>query len=296
MSICCAKGGGEGSAPVQAESSEPIVVADWLTGRPIKDGMFDFAPRRHSGSRGARGWRAYVVGDIHGRLDLLDALLGKIHNDLERRPAHKTLLVFVGDLIDRGPQSAQVVERLRTYARRGVRPIFLLGNHEEVLLRILAGDTSLIDSWLSFGGLQCLESYGVDTKRLRSRPPEENLETIQDAVPKQHAAFLEQFVDSCRFGDYLFVHAGIRPGVEIDQQRQSDLRWIREPFLFDETDHGFVVVHGHTIRPEVEVRPNRVGIDTGAYRTGVLTAMAIEGPRTWYLDTRTADVDQPTAH
>jgi serine/threonine protein phosphatase 1 len=258
--------------------------------------MFDFTPRRQPGPRGARGWRAYVIGDIHGRLDLLDALLGKIHEELHRRPARRTLLVFVGDLIDRGPQSAQVVERLRTYARRGVRPVYLLGNHEEVLLRILAGDKSLIDSWLKFGGLQCLESYGVDANSLRFRAPEVILDIIQHAVPRQHRAFLEEFVDSCRFGDYLFVHAGIRPGVEIDQQRQSDLRWIREPFLLDDTDHGFVVVHGHTIRPEVDVRPNRVGIDTGAYRTGVLTAMAIEGGKTWYLDTRHADAEQELAY
>jgi serine/threonine protein phosphatase 1 len=248
--------------------------------------MFNFAPRRHPEPAGPRGWRAYVVGDVHGRLDLLDQLLGKIHDELDRRPARKTLLVFVGDLIDRGPESAQVVERLRTYRRRGVKPVFLLGNHEEVLLRILGGDTSLIDSWLKFGGLQCLESYGVDAKTLRSRSAGEILEAIQRAVPKEHVEFLESFVDSCRFGDYLFVHAGIRPGVEIDQQRQSDLRWIREPFLFDETDHGFVVVHGHTIRPEVEIRQNRIGIDTGAYRTGVLTALAIDRSETRLLDTR----------
>jgi serine/threonine protein phosphatase 1 len=196
--------------------------------------MFDFAPRCSSGPAGPRGWRAYVVGDIHGRLDLLDELLGKIHDELDRHPARKSLLVFVGDLIDRGPESAQVVERLRTYRRRGVKPVFLLGNHEEVLLRILAGDKSLINSWLKFGGLQCLESYGIDAKALRSRLPEDILAAIQRAIPKQHIEFLESFVDSCRFGDYLFVHAGIRPGVEIDQQRQSDLRWIREPFLFDE--------------------------------------------------------------
>jgi serine/threonine protein phosphatase 1 len=249
--------------------------------------MFDFAPRRSSGPAGPRGWRAYAVGDIHGRLDLLDELLAKIHDELDRRPPRKALLVFVGDLIDRGPESAQVIERLRTYRRHRVKPVFLLGNHEEVLLRILAGDKSLIDSWLKFGGLQCLESYGVDTKMIGSRPAEEILEAIQRAVPTEHVEFLESFVDSCRFGDYLFVHAGIRPGVEIDQQRQSDLRWIREPFLFDETDHGFVVVHGHTIRPEVEIRRNRIGIDTGAYRTGVLTALAIDGSETRLLDTRT---------
>ena len=251
--------------------------------------MFNFAPRRESGPAGARGWRAYVVGDVHGRLDLLDRLLDKIHDEIAKRPARKVLIVFVGDLIDRGPASAEVVERLRAYSHPRARAVFLLGNHEEVLLRILRGEADLITKWRSFGGSECLASYGVDASKLIGMGDEDALEVIRGAIPKTHAEFLETFDDSCRFGDYLFVHAGIRPGIEIDQQRQSDLRWIRDPFLFDETDHGFVVVHGHTIRPEVEVRPNRIGIDTGAYRTGVLTALAIEGSDSWLLDTRSAE-------
>ena len=253
--------------------------------------MFNFAPRRQSGPAGARGMRAYAVGDIHGRLDLLEQLLEKIHEDLERRPARKVLLIFVGDLIDRGPNSAQVVERLRTYGRPGVEPVFLLGNHEEVLLRVLKGEADLLAKWRSFGGKECLQSYGVDTDKLAALKEEEALEIVRKAIPEHHVEFIESFDDSCRFGDYLFVHAGIRPGVEIDQQRQSDLRWIREPFLFDETDHGFVVVHGHTIRPEVDVRPNRIGIDTGAYKSGVLTALAIDRNDSWLLDTRTATTE-----
>jgi len=250
--------------------------------------MFNFAPKRQSGPAGARGWRAYVVGDLHGRLDLLEQLLDKIHQDIVRRPARKVLLIFLGDLIDRGPNSAQVVERLRTYEHPGIRTVFLLGNHEEVLLRILAGETELIEKWRTFGGSECLKSYGVDAAALSGLEEEDALAVIRRAIPTEHVDFLESFDDSCRFGDYLVVHAGIRPGVEFDQQRQSDLRWIRDPFLFDETDHGFVVVHGHTIRPEVEMRPNRIGIDTGAYRSGVLTALAIEGSDSWLLDTRTA--------
>jgi serine/threonine protein phosphatase 1 len=248
--------------------------------------MLSFSPRRQSGPVAARGYRAYAIGDIHGRFDLLEQMLAKIHAELQRRPARKTLLVFVGDLIDRGPSSAQVIERLRTYRREGIQPVFLLGNHEEVLLRILRGDDSLIASWLEFGGLQCLQSYGVDATRLSGRSDDELVEIIRGVVPASHVKFLDSFIDSCRFGDYLFVHAGIRPGVELEQQRQADLRWIREPFLFDDTDHGFVVVHGHTISSEVEERPNRIGIDTGAYRTGVLTAVAIEGSERWLIDTR----------
>jgi serine/threonine protein phosphatase 1 len=249
--------------------------------------MFNFA-RRQGYPAGPRGYRAYVVGDIHGRLDLLEQLLAKIHWQLAQQPARKVLLVFVGDLIDRGPSSAQVVERLRMYRRDGVRTVFLLGNHEEVMLRILQGETSLIPSWLSFGGSQCLKSYGLDMRQVGRRGDPDTLAMIRKAIPAEHVKFLSSFVDTCRFGDYLFVHAGIRPGVEIDRQSQSDLRWIREPFLFDETDHGFVVVHGHTITGEVDERPNRIGIDTGAYRTDVLTALAIEGADRWYVDTRLA--------
>ena len=248
--------------------------------------MFSFSPRREQGPAGARGYRAYAVGDIHGRVDLLEQLLAKIHADLQKRPARKTLLVFVGDLIDRGPSSAQVIERLRCYRRDGIRPVFLLGNHEEVLLRVIGGDASVVASWLQFGGLQCLQSYGVTLARVRGRSPEQVIDIVRSFVPKEHVEFLETFADSCRFGDYLFVHAGIRPGVELGQQSQADLRWIRDPFLFDETDHGFVVVHGHTISEDVDERSNRIGIDTGAYRSGVLTALAIEGRERWLIDTR----------
>ncbi|HEY7959356.1 MAG TPA: metallophosphoesterase [Sphingomicrobium sp.] len=247
--------------------------------------MLNRSPRRHDGPAGTPGYRAYAVGDVHGRLDLLEELLAKIHAELQHRPAGKTLLVFVGDLIDRGPSSAHVLERLRTYRREGIHPVFLLGNHEEVLLRILRGDAELITKWCCFGGSECLESYGVDPAQFAHLNDEEALELVRNAIPKEHIQFLESFVDSCRFGDYLFVHAGIRPGIELNQQRQSDLRWIREPFLLDDSDHGFVVVHGHTISEEIDERPNRIGIDTGAYRTGILSALGIEGNERWLLAT-----------
>ena len=256
--------------------------------------MFGVSRDNESWPSGPAGQTAYVVGDVHGRLDLLDQLLDDIHRDIAQRPQAKVLLVFLGDLIDRGPRSAQVVERLRAYRHPGVRPIFLLGNHEEVMLRILGGEAEHVAGWLRFGGAQCLESYGADPRVIAAAPDEVAVATIRAAIPAAHVEFLKGFVDTCRFGDYLFVHAGIRPGVALDRQRQSDLRWIREPFLVDEADHGFIVVHGHSISPAVDERTNRIGIDTGAYRSGTLTALAIEGAKRWFLDT-SATVETPAA-
>jgi serine/threonine protein phosphatase 1 len=235
--------------------------------------------------RTPRGCRAYAVGDIHGRLDLLDRLLARIERDSERRPPRKTMLVFLGDLIDRGPDSSGVIERLRTYRHDRIRPYYLAGNHEEVLLRLLNGERGILASWLRFGGSECLQSYGFDPATLAGRSETTALAMVKQAIPESHAKFLETFADTLRFGDYLFVHAGIRPKVDLALQSQTDLRWIRSPFLDDECDHGFVVVHGHTISEAVEERSNRIGIDTGAYRTGVLTALGLEGRDRWTLDT-----------
>jgi serine/threonine protein phosphatase 1 len=246
---------------------------------------------------GPKGQRAYVVGDIHGRLDLLEQLLERIHAEIADDRPGKVLLVFLGDLIDRGPSSSQVVERLRTYAHERVRPVFLLGNHEEVLLRILGGEASLITKWRWFGGDETLASYGLDARRLGTLDDEAALAEVRKAIPESHVAFLKTFADTCRFGDYLFVHAGVRPGVKLDEQQQSDLRWIRQPFLHDDSDHGFVVVHGHSISLTVEERGNRIGIDTGAYKSGILTALAIEGANRWFLNTDTVvGTAVPAAH
>lgn len=259
--------------------------------------MFMFSRKKPERPAGARDHRAYVVGDVHGRLDLLDALLDKIHADIEDRAPCDTVLVFVGDLIDRGPGSAAVVERLRTYRHPNVRPVFLLGNHEEVLLRIIAGDASVIPGWLRFGGAECFRSYGGDPNQLQRMPDTEAIAAVRAVVPDEHVEFLSGFGDTFRFGDYLFVHAGIRPGIPLEQQQQSDLRWIREPFLYDDTDHGFVVVHGHTIAHEVQEKANRIGIDTGAFATGILTALGIEGTDRWFIDTRLpADTAVSAAH
>ncbi len=245
--------------------------------------------RDHSGPALPPGYRLYAVGDVHGRDDLLGDLLAQIEADAAERGRARLVVVFLGDLIDRGPASRQVVERLRTYCPAGVRPVFLAGNHEEVLLNILDGEARLIPDWLRFGGAECLASYGVDAAVLRRLPSAQALETVRSAIPVPHAEFLRGFDDTFRAGDYLFVHAGIRPGIPLDQQARTDLRWIREPFLKDGSEHGFTVVHGHTISVEAEERANRIGIDTGAYRSGVLTALGLEGSERWYLQARASD-------
>lgn len=231
------------------------------------------------------GYRVYAVGDVHGRLDLLDELLSGIELDCQQRGRAKTVIVFLGDLIDRGPASAEVIERLRTYAPKGGRPVFLSGNHEEVLLRLLRGESRHLRDWLRFGGAECAKSYGIDPLALKRLDPQRAVRVLRDKIPDSHRTFLESFVDTFRLGSYLFVHAGIRPGVQLADQSQTDLRWIRDPFLEDDSDHGFVVVHGHTIAEEIQVRDNRIGLDTGAYHTGVLTALGLELGERWFLQT-----------
>lgn len=241
------------------------------------------APIDTNTARGKAGSRAYAIGDIHGRLDLLNIVLARIEEDIAARPKANNFIIVLGDLIDRGAESAGVVERLRTYRKNGVRTIFLSGNHEEILLRLLNGESGLMSSWLKFGGAECAESYGIDPEDLKRMDEKLALELVRGKVPKSHRDFLESFADTFKFGDYLFVHAGIRPGLALEEQERSDLRWIRDPFLSDDKEHGFVVVHGHTIVPAVEERRNRIGIDTGAYRSGILTALCIEEDRRWYL-------------
>lgn len=231
------------------------------------------------------GYRVYAIGDIHGRLDLLDDALSRIEADIDAREPAQNIIVFLGDLIDRGPSSAQVVERLRTYQCDSVRTIFLIGNHEEVLLRLLRGESSFLRDWLAFGGAECARSYGISASALKRMDPARAVAVLSEKIPENHRSFIQGFVDTFRIGSYLFVHAGIRPGVPLSDQSQSDLRWIRQPFLENADDHGFIVVHGHTIAEQIDVRENRIGLDTGAYRSGVLTAMGLEGTERWFVQT-----------
>jgi len=250
--------------------------------------MLSWRPKDRPLPKTPRGYRAYAIGDVHGRLDLLDQLIEAIERDMESRPPRKTLLVFLGDLIDRGPDSCGVIERLKNFHHDRMKPYFIAGNHEEVLLRILAGERHVLADWLKFGGAECLKSYGFDASTLELTNERASLAAVKKVIPQEHSRFIASFCDTLSFGDYLFVHAGIRPGVDLSMQSQTDLRWIRSPFLEDETDHGRVVVHGHSISSSVQVRPNRIGIDTGAYRSGQLTALAVDGETHWFLDTGTS--------
>lgn len=287
-----------GSAPVRSASLstrrartfwDTIFVALW---RNIfkRGGAAAEAP-----SVGRPGARAYAVGDIHGRLDLLDSLLDRIEHDVAQREERENVIVFLGDFVDRGPESAGVIERLRTYRPSFAQTVFLAGNHEELFLRVLQGDARSLPQWLKFGGAECVESYGVAVGELHRLGRTDALELLRAKVPPEHVEFLEAMGDSYRFGDYLLVHAGIRPGVALEEQSQADLRWIREPFLSHGQEHGVVVVHGHTIVEEVEERGNRIGIDTGAYRSGVLTALVVEDDRRWYLTGEVPRMERATA-
>lgn len=231
------------------------------------------------------GERVYAVGDIHGRLDLLDALLAKVDADDTARAPAATTLVFLGDLVDRGPRSAEVVERLRQLAadRPGTR--LLLGNHEEVFLAALDGDERALRGFCKIGGRETMLSYGVDASRYERMDYTELGAALQQIVPVEHRRFLRGFEDLIVMGDYAFVHAGVHPGAALRSQDVGDLRWIREPFLRHRGRLEKVIVHGHTITPEVEWRAHRIGIDTGAYESGRLTALGLDGEERWLLQT-----------
>jgi serine/threonine protein phosphatase 1 len=228
--------------------------------------------------------RAYAIGDVHGCRAELDRLLALIATDSESASA-ETHLIFVGDLIDRGPDSAGVIEHLSSGSLPCKRHSFLMGNHEEAMLESWDGDTESLEGWLAYGGRETLESYGIDRAETYRRGAE-IVSRMHECVPPEHIDFIRGFKDQLRVGDYLFVHAGIRPGVPLPQQDSYDLRWIRDEFLLDgETDHGVIVDHGHTISDEPEVRSNRIGIDTGCYASGRLTALVLDGTERWFLST-----------
>lgn len=236
------------------------------------------------------GQRVYAIGDIHGCLDLLDDLLGRIDADDAVRGDAQTQLVFLGDLVDRGPDSAGVVARLIELAEQRGHARFILGNHEEIFLRALDGDLEALRLFVRIGGRETILSYGVSERDYERTDYEELLEMIRAHVPQRHIDFLKGFEDRVEIGDYVFVHAGLRPGVPIEEQRRGDMRWIRSTFLDTDWDFGKLVVHGHSISDDVVERPNRLGIDTGAFATGRLTALGLEGADRWILATGVGEI------
>ncbi len=221
------------------------------------------------------GWRLYAIGDVHGCLRQLDRLLEAIDDDLSKSGA-RGHLVCLGDLVDRGPDSAGVIDRMLGGQLPGERHSFLMGNHEEVLLECYDGNVQRCGQWLQYGGLQTLESYGLSRAQMFERPFELPL-LMKSAIPQDHISFMRSFVDQLQVGSYLFAHAGIRPGIALEDQAAKDLRWIRAGFLESSANHGCVVVHGHSIVPDLDVRTNRIAVDTGCYRGGMLTALVLQG-------------------
>lgn len=231
------------------------------------------------------GVRVYAVGDIHGRADLLEKTIEMIDRDSQDIDGTQRKVVFLGDYVDRGPASADVLDIL--IALRSIWPDIrtLSGNHEELFLLTLAGNDRAIHQFSMIGGRETALSYGIDPDRYEQCSWEELQGLLISSVPPSHVDFLSKLELTVTIGDYLFVHAGVRPHVALEDQQPGDLRWIRDSFLRSNADFTKVVVHGHSISPAADFRRNRIGIDTGAYRTGRLTTLVLEGTEQRTLQT-----------
>lgn len=223
---------------------------------------------------GPEGFAIYVVGDIHGRLDLLVRVQQRIDDDRARSQPERTVEIYLGDYIDRGPDAAGVVSQLIARKREG-SAVFLRGNHEQMLLDFLDG-ADCLEQWRAFGGTSTMLSYGVETKLLTSSASAEEIRhNLSEKLPREHRSFYEQTGSYILAGRYLAVHAGIRPGVPLEHQTTADLLGIRQDFLECESDFDFIVVHGHTPVAVPDLRRNRINIDTGAFATNCLTCLKI---------------------
>ena len=248
--------------------------------------------RRHEAhvpaARLAEGKAVYAIGDIHGRLDLLEQTLALVDEDARHHPKDASRsLVFVGDYIDRGPESRGVIERLLDDPLPGFATVRLMGNHEDALLGFIDGHSDGL-GWLTYGGLETLMSYGVPVRALPSDPAsaEELRQATRAALPASHEAFLRRCAFQHVEDDYVFVHAGVRPGRGLDRQSPQDLLWIRDDFLRSATPlPGMVIVHGHTICDNPQDLGHRINIDTGAFVSGRLTTLVLRGGARRFLDT-----------
>lgn len=242
--------------------------------------LFDGPP-----PKAPRGQRIYAIGDIHGRVDLLRELHAMILADAASAPPDR-IVVYLGDYVDRGPDSRGVLDVLVNEQLPGFRSIHLVGNHEAVLLQFLH-DAEIARDWLNFGGEATLASYGVrlDPRHYSVADLVRAKDELTRLLPGEHLSFLRRLKLNHWGGDYFFVHAGVRPGVPLERQDGNDQIWIRDQFLFSEENFGRIVVHGHTPDVAVQSRRNRIGIDTGAYFTGRLTAVVLEGETRRFLST-----------
>jgi len=229
------------------------------------------------------GIRVYAVGDIHGCASQLDSLLEAIEADAAGWPSEKHL-IFLGDYCDRGPDSKGVIDRLLS-PRANFVTCHLRGNHDQVILDFLE-DPSIYRSWRGFGAQETLMSYGVSPPRFDD---DGAFAVARDrfaaALPPSHLRFLRNLQYSARIGDYFFVHAGVRPGVKLEDQTPEDLLWIRDEFLMSTNNFGAVVVHGHTPGDRPLRRENRIALDTGVYATGHLAAVVLDGVSCRFLVT-----------
>lgn len=228
------------------------------------------------------GLRVYAIGDVHGRVDLLKVVLARIDADRGMLPSKKTMHVFLGDYVDRGPCSREVINVLIARGKR-YPSVYLKGNHEAYLLEFLK-NPSILATWRLYGGLDTLLSYGLTPSIAPNMQESVTLSSLLNAaLPKSHLRFFDSLESSHICGDYYFVHAGIRPGVSLARQREADLLWIRNEFILNEESYTKIVVHGHTPVVEPEIRSNRINIDTGAYTTGRLTCLALEADQRRFI-------------
>ncbi|MFT4078513.1 metallophosphoesterase family protein [Rhodomicrobium sp.] len=236
------------------------------------------------------GLRVYAVGDIHGRLDLLEIMLDLVDADQRERGMLPALIVFLGDYVDRGPSSKEVVDAMLGDLGADLSPVFVKGNHEALLMSFLY-DATPDNFWLKNGGDAALLSYGIDPDLVKfatlGTPTglQEASLRFREALPASHLRFYRNLKPCFRVGGYFFVHGGVRPGVPLDMQREEDMLWIRDPFLTSDADFGAVVVHGHTPAREPQLLPNRIGVDTYAFKSNRLTAVGLEGTERWILST-----------
>jgi len=233
------------------------------------------------------GTRYYVIGDIHGRLDLFGALIDAIEEDDKSRPGAESHVILLGDLVDRGPDSAGVISRTREWqGKRSVR--VLVGNHEEMMLGAFERP-EVLRHFLKHGGRETVLSYGLSRKQFNAMSLSELFELLPKLVPQEERDYIASFEEMIVAGDFVFVHAGIDPKLPLEEQQRKDLLWIRDRFLNHEGPLDKVVVHGHTIFERVMDCGNRIGIDTGAFRSGVLTALVLEGEQRRVIQSIRAD-------